>query len=221
MATSGTRYGWVLIMAFVLIRLGLSWGGRCTLESVAASTSQDTSATTQSQATSNALPAFAEVAADLSIQPDQLRDLIALTLADIDMHSAAAVELLMLTSAQESHCGRYLQQVNGPALGIFQMEPATLIDLHNNFLKHKPELASKLRKVTPNTQDPRIRRAHLQGNLLYQIITARLQYYRFPARLPAANDVVGLAKYYKQYWNTNAGRATVEEAIVNYHKYAK
>ena len=50
-------------------------------------------------------------------------------------HSLVAEELLMLTAAHESHLGTYLKQKGGPALGIYQMEPATYRDLHENFLR--------------------------------------------------------------------------------------
>lgn len=57
----------------------------------------------------------------------QLRELITHVLKKYDLHSDNAVELLMLTAAVESNLGHYIKQVGGgPALGIFQCEPATL-----------------------------------------------------------------------------------------------
>ena len=47
----------------------------------------------------------------MSMEPDQLRELISDVLKAMKMYSEAAVELLMLTAAQETHCGRYIKQV--------------------------------------------------------------------------------------------------------------
>ncbi len=40
--------------------------------------------------------------------------------------------LLLCTAAIESNCGYYIKQVDGPALGIWQMEPATHDDIWEN-----------------------------------------------------------------------------------------
>ena len=62
-----------------------------------------------------------------------LRNLITSVLKELNLHSDNAVNLLMGTAAQESHLGKYRKQIGGgPALGIFQMEPATFNDIVNN-----------------------------------------------------------------------------------------
>ena len=38
--------------------------------------------------------------------------------------------LLFCTAAIESNCGEYIKQINGPALGVWQMEPATHMDIY-------------------------------------------------------------------------------------------
>ncbi|MFW6122267.1 MAG: hypothetical protein ACOC80_15395, partial [Petrotogales bacterium] len=38
-------------------------------------------------------------------------------------HSRDAVYQLLFTSAAESDCGKYIRQVKGPAMGLFQIEP--------------------------------------------------------------------------------------------------
>ena len=50
------------------------------------------------------------------------------------LNTSPAIDLLMGTCAQESHMGTYLRQLGGgPALGIFQMEPFTFLDLRARF----------------------------------------------------------------------------------------
>ena len=60
---------------------------------------------------------------------------------------------------------------------------------------------------------------HMMADIPYQIVMARLQYWRQPDALPHAGDIRGLAMYYKKFWNTPLGAATVEETIINYGRY--
>jgi len=158
----------------------------------------------------------------MSIKPSHLRDLTNETLSIIlpDMASEDATELLMLTAAQESHCGRYLKQEGGgPALGLYQIEPATYRDLFDNYLRYNQALLYKLEEYfNVNARNFRI---NLQGNLPYQIVIARLQYRRFPEALPSCSCSASIAQYYKKYWNTTKGKATIAEALFNYDKYTK
>jgi len=133
------------------------------------------------------------------------------------LHSDSVVELLMLTAAQESHCGRYIEQINGPARGIFQMEPESESDVFKNYLKYRPELLEIVQEfIFPH----HVGDLNLRANLPYQIVIARCMYQRFSEPLPDAGDIKGLAEYWKKYWNTPLGAGTVVEAIENYRRYA-
>ncbi|SMF86500.1 hypothetical protein SAMN05428998_1881, partial [Tistlia consotensis USBA 355] len=58
--------------------------------------------------------------------------------------SDAAVELLLGTAAQESGF-RYLAQLGGgPALGPYQSEPATRADVHDSYLRYRPDLERRV-----------------------------------------------------------------------------
>ena len=150
----------------------------------------------------------------MSIHPGQLREyVIRPVLRRLGLYSEAAEELLMLTAATESLCGKYLHQVGGPALGIFQMEPFTHDDIHRNFLKYKPEVAEKVREFGSESKD-------MPGNLYYATAMARIHYLRVPEALPSAMDVNGLANYWKNHYNTHLGSGTVRKAVANYQKYA-
>jgi hypothetical protein len=150
----------------------------------------------------------------------QFRSLIQRVLQEMDIvipYSEAARELLMLTAAQESHLGKYLKQDHGPARGVFQMEPATLLDLQTNYLKHNPNIRMMVDGFRcSNVRDTEI---ELQGNLAYQIAMARVFYYRIKAPLPPAHDVEALAGYWKKFYNTHLGKGTVEEAVFNYSRF--
>ena len=151
-----------------------------------------------------------------------LRRLIQDVLITMNLNSRSAIELLMLTTAQESHCGTYLEQIGGgPALGIFQMEPNAYADIFNSYLKYKPKLQNKVMQfIAPyDYVSDQIKDMNLRGNILLQIAMARVHYLRFSERLPYYKDIEAIARYWKKYWNTELGAGTVDEAIANYQRY--
>lgn len=58
-------------------------------------------------------------------------------------------------------------------------------------------------------------------NLAYATAMARVFYRRVKEALPAADDLDGMGRYWKKYYNTPLGRGTVEEFKANYTKYVK
>lgn len=154
----------------------------------------------------------------MAIDANQLRrEVIRPTLEFMGMHSEAAENLLLGTAAHESHLGRYLHQLGGPALGIYQVEPATLRDVRENFLRYRPELHDRVRDLLGYRPSEE---RQLVTNLAFSTAIARLVYYRDPEPLPAAGDLEGLARYYKRVFNTVAGKATEAQFIQAYRTYA-
>lgn len=58
-------------------------------------------------------------------------------------------------------------------------------------------------------------------NLAYATAVCRLQLYRARPPLPAADDVAGLAAYWKRFWNTAKGRGTEEQFIAHYREFVR
>src|SRR5262245_21735563 len=112
----------------------------------------------------------------------------------------AAEQLLLGTAIQESLLVHRRQLGNGPARGLFQMEPATHDDCWNNYLKFRPPLAGKVRQTLMPAQEPTA--SILEVNDSYAAAMCRVRYLRVPARLPAADDIASLANYWKQHYNT-------------------
>lgn len=153
----------------------------------------------------------------MAFSKDQFQDLIERTLQDLELYSESAVNLLLGTAAQESNFGTYLRQIGGgPALGVFQMEPDTETDIWNNYLRYRISRDIMVTRITGVT-GPSV--AALEANLIYQIVMARLHYRRIKDPLPPPKDIDGLARYWKQHWNTHLGAGTEEEFIRNYIKY--
>lgn len=151
----------------------------------------------------------------MSIDAMQLRELVIRpTLKHMGAWSLAAENLLMGTAAQESRLGTYLFQIpEGPAQGIYQMEPATAADIWDNYLNYRPKVADPIWMIRGGMENPLI------WNLAYQTAMARVHYLRVAEPLPVADDVAALAQYWKRYYNTPAGKGTEAEFIENYYRY--
>ncbi len=151
------------------------------------------------------------------MSPLQLRDLVVRpVLKHMDMWSPVAENLVVGTAFQESAGGYYLKQVGGgPALGIYQIEPATHQDLWTNYLDYSSRKARAKLVIKLATSEPL--EQQLVSNLSYATAIARLVYYRRPEPLPVdSTDVKALAEYWKRYYNTVHGKGTVEEFVRNF-----
>ncbi len=151
----------------------------------------------------------------------QFRELIIRpSLEAIDLYSPGAEELLVGICAQESLGGYYINQIKGPADGIYEMEPATHKDIWENFLlKSKIELAQKILKTCNFSEVPTS--SEMITNLKYATIMTRVFFLRFPDPIPASNDIDGIFDLYKRRYNTPLGSATKESFISNYFCYLK
>ena len=126
-------------------------------------------------------------------------------------------ELLLGVAAQESGF-RNIQQVGGPALGLFQMEPRTHDDLWKTYLNRRGAMALRLKSLLPVGTQP-----SAQLLLAYPAYAAgmtRAFFERIPAPLPPAGDLEAQAAYYKKFYNTAGGAATQEEYMANYKRLA-
>lgn len=162
----------------------------------------------------------------MGIDKTQLRGMIRDVLYHLDPeipYSKSAEELLMLTAATESHLGTYFLQIGGPALGIFQMEPATEACIWNNYLMYdRRGIRQKVEVLLPKNAHIR----QMVHNISYQIAMCRIHYYRKPELLPGVkynNDntitafsLSELARYWKKHYNTYQGKGTYDKAINDY-----
>jgi len=148
----------------------------------------------------------------------QFRELIVKsTLNDLLLYSPEAEELLIFTCATESVGGTYLRQVKGPALGIFQMEPETYNDIWQNYIKFHGSLTLRLFSNFNISLQPSPER--MIYDLRFACAMARIFYLRVSLALPKANDIDGIWKFYKTYYNTPKGKAIKEEAIKKYRNF--
>lgn len=152
------------------------------------------------------------------ISVTQFRELIVRpALQSIGLYSISAEELVLGTALQESRLTYIKQLGRGPALGFFQMEPATFSDIWVNYLKYNRALGERVEKlaITPAT-DP--------NNLIYSLPFAaamcRVHYLRVPEALPEQGDYEGQAEYWKEHYNTFLGAGTEEGYLESWLAYS-
>jgi hypothetical protein len=157
------------------------------------------------------------------MQARQLRDIIIVpSLTAIGHYSSAAVNLLLGTCAQESHMGHYIIQkrigMNG-GIGIYQMQKPTFDDVWDRTVMPNIAMKAKIRLLLGYEGRPNPDR--MASDLSLATVMARLFYSLIPELLPKDNDIEGMARYYKQYYNTPLGKATELQFKLNYIQYVQ
>ena len=141
--------------------------------------------------------------------------------------SDSADLLSLCTAAIESDCGYYIKQVNGPALGIWQMEPATHLDIWSNCdalkavngVRFKSHIRVLMIKKSPLNFDENITLSPV-----YACAMARLKYSMTPRSLPKVTgnrktDEQSFYDYYKRVYNTELGKSTFAKWQVKIEKH--
>ncbi|KAF5419870.1 MAG: hypothetical protein C5S49_00030 [Candidatus Methanogaster sp.] len=145
-----------------------------------------------------------------------LNTVIRPALQKIELWSQAAEELMLGTAMVESDLLHRKQIGGGPARGLFQMEIATHDDIWNNFLKYRSQLANAIASLQSSSNANK--HVEIENNDQYACAMARASYLRAPAPLPQAGDILGMASYWKQYYNTVVGAGTVSKYVQKWHQ---
>src|SRR6266850_4933204 len=144
----------------------------------------------------------------------QLRDYIIKPVLQItDLWSQAAGNLLVMTICAETQ-GIFFKQIDGPALGIYQIELLTLKSIINT-LNHPLNLKLNERILSACFYTVHPSPDALLHNLRYATLIARIVYRREAQALPREDDIPRLAEYYVKYYNAG-GKATIERTIKIY-----
>lgn len=120
----------------------------------------------------------------------------------------AAIDLVMGTAAAESEFAAIHQVGGGPALGFWQIEPATARDVRDNYLRYRPALDDAVKRAL---HDLGPWERQLATSLTLGAIMCRLIYLRWPGPLPRHGDVPGYAAYWKAHYNTRLGAGTEQK----------
>lgn len=131
------------------------------------------------------------------------------------MWSEYAEELMIGTCAAESNGGTYLIQDNGPAVGIFQMEPKTHDDIWQKWLPNHPAISANLMASCMISMKPSSKM--MVSNLFYACAMARIEYWRnSPETIPGKLEEQ--AAYWLKYYN-RGGKGTVEHYLASYKTF--
>jgi len=161
---------------------------------------------------------------DLQEQQHIIRE----TLQKIDMWKLRWENLLLYTGMVESGFREVIQGYTnkGTARSFWQVEPNTAKDNILNFIDFNPALESKIEKacgIKPLPKDKDRLKWILTVNEAFAICMAIIWYHRITIvtnkRIP--DDKEGLAKFWKQYYNTNQGAGTKEDFINAIEKTCK
>jgi len=137
-------------------------------------------------------------------------------LEEMSMYSVAASELLLGTAIQESRLTYLVQLGGGPALGVFQMEPATFKDIWINYLAFRPSISKSVQSIAGVGAAEHATAEQMVWHLAFAAAMCRVHYRRVPEAMPPAGDYPAQAEYWKEYYNTPLGAGTAEEYIENW-----
>ena len=136
-----------------------------------------------------------------------IKKIIKLALQYFDLDSEDARSLIYSTGKAESGYKTLQQYGGGPALGFFQMEPATCQDIWDNYVMYRPKYRDKLYALG---FDDGTLEFCLLSNIGLQAAFCRLHYRRVPSALPSAENIKAQAEYWKKYYNSHLGKGTID-----------
>ena len=125
-----------------------------------------------------------------------------------------AEKLLLGTMAQETHMGTYKDPTEFRAgSGICQFDRIAFDDVKARTKQSRKALV----QTELNINLDKVEYNMLEYNPVLSILFARLKYKLIAEEIP--HDLEGQARYWKKYYNTEAGKGTVEEYKQNYAKF--
>jgi len=118
-----------------------------------------------------------------------------------------ADELLLETAGAETLHGDAIDGTIGAGMGITQIDEIPFGDIQNRV---KESDKSKVKDILGIDIDL-VGWEHLRYNPLLCVLFTRLKYKKIPEVIP--NSMQGRAEYWKKYYNTVAGKGTVEHYL--------
>lgn len=125
--------------------------------------------------------------------------------------STSAEQLVLGTAAAESGFAELRQGGGGPAVGLWQMEPATFRDVVGRFLLARPDLLSPVLGISAGGRVPTPEQ--LAWNLQLGAALCRIRYLYDSEPLPQAGYVAGHAAVWKRVYNSALGAGSVDHYL--------
>ena len=119
-----------------------------------------------------------------------------------------AVSLIYETGNTETGYRHLVQMGGGPAVSFFQLEPATIYDIFNNYVEYRQPLVEVLIEFG---LDPMNLEFCVKTNIAIAICMCRFHYRRVPSPIPKTKKE--RAEYWKKHYNSELGKGTVEHYL--------
>ena len=141
---------------------------------------------------------------------EDIKKIINWSLNNLDMNSEDVSVLVFRTGMAESGYRHLSQMGSGPAVGFFQVEPATIDDTWNNYAVYRNPIMDILKNMGFDPDDSRMR---VMSSIALQAAFCRLKYRRDRLAIPPADDLYAQAAYWKRVYNTVLGKGSVEHFV--------
>lgn len=144
-------------------------------------------------------------------------DIIRPALEVTGLWSPSSENLLLGTSLVESGLQLVKQLGNGPALSFFQIEPKTYSDVIR-YLKRadRKDLSDRIKSACFLDIYPEA--SSLAWNMRLAVLIARIRYKWVPEPLPEPDNILGMAEYWKRYYNTEKGAGTIDKYLTAWNR---
>ena len=143
---------------------------------------------------------------------DEIKEIVEYALYRVDSYSDDALALVVRTGMAESGYRALKGYGEGnPAIGFWQIEPATMNDMMKNYIHYRSNYKKNLISLGMNFEKDTT--MSVMSNMAVQAALCRLHYRRDKDPIPSWDDLEGQARYWKRVYNTVEGRGTVEHFI--------
>ena len=142
----------------------------------------------------------------------EIKEIVEYSLYRIGCYSDDALALVVRTGMAESGYRELRGRGKGnPAIGFWQIEPATMYDMMKNYIQYRSQYKFQLMDMGMDFEDNTI--LTVMSNLSVQAALCRLHYRRDRERIPCWADLEAQGEYWKRVYNTELGRGTVKHFI--------
>ena len=142
-----------------------------------------------------------------------IKEIVEYSLYRIDCYSDDALALVVRTGMAESGYRALKGYGKGnPAIGFWQIEPATLHDMIDNYLKYRKKYREALQELGMQFKGDDIEMS-VMSNLAVQAALCRIHYRRDKDPLPSWDNLEAQGKYWKKVYNTKLGKGTVKHFV--------
>ena len=140
----------------------------------------------------------------------EIKEIIEWTLNKMNMYSDDAAAMIYRTGMAETGYKHLKQMGGGPAIGFFQIEPATMNDVIDNYVSYRPQIKTDLYALGFDDKDAEMR---VMSSIALQVAFCRLCYRRDSKAIPKLENIKAQAEYWKRVYNTKLGKGTVKHFL--------